>query len=157
MINFNVPGEGEFQIKNVVFDFNGTIAKDGLVLEDFKVKVEELSKKDVNIFVVTADTYGSVREQCKDLPLQIKVFDKDNAAVDKKRIVQMLSSKNTVTIGNGNNDALMFKESVLSICIIGHEGCSTKALLNSDIVVNNIIDAIDLLLNVNRLKATLRG
>ena len=50
----------------------------------------------------------------------------------------------------------MFKNSIISIAVIGKEGCFSKALIEVDIVVNNVIDAIDLLLKNNRIKATLR-
>jgi soluble P-type ATPase len=50
----------------------------------------------------------------------------------------------------------MFENSELSIAIIGEEGCSGKLLLHSDIVVHNIVDAMNLLLNEKRMIATLR-
>gem|GEM_PF-3702367 len=40
--------------------------------------------------------------------------------------------------------------------MVGKEGCYSKALFYADIVVNDIIDAMDLLINPNRLKATLQ-
>jgi len=50
----------------------------------------------------------------------------------------------------------MLEKSELGILIIGEEGASTNALLKSDIVINNIKDAIKLLLNEKRIIATLR-
>ena len=61
-----------------------------------------------------------------------------------------------IGVGNGNNDIDMLKNAELGIAIIGKEGCSVKSLLSADIVVNNIIDAINLLLNEKRMIATLR-
>lgn len=62
----------------------------------------------------------------------------------------------TVAIDNGRNDLEMFKSCILSIAVIGTEGCFAKAIFEADIVVNNVIDAIDLLLKNNRINATLR-
>ena len=45
---------------------------------------------------------------------------------------------------------------VLAIAVIGAEGCFAKNLSEADIVVTNILDALDLLLRENRLRATLR-
>ncbi len=59
-------------------------------------------------------------------------------------------------MGNGSNDELMLKESSIGICIIGQEGCSTRALNSADLAINNIKDALELLIFPNRLKATLR-
>ncbi len=156
MIKFDIPGYNSIEIKNVVFDFNGTIAEDGIINEQTKEKIKELSYKNVNIFIVTADTFGTVAEQSKGLPVKIEIFNNENASQDKKKIVEKLGCNTTVTVGNGRNDIEMFKNSIISIAVIGKEGCFSKSLLAADIVVNNIIDAIDLLLNNNRLKATLR-
>ncbi len=156
MIVIDIPGNKNIILKNVVFDFNGTMAKDGILLPELKEQIEALSQSDVNIFVLTADTNGTVIKQCQDLPVTIEVFNYENASVDKKKIVEKLGFNSTVTIGNGRNDIEMFKNSVISIAVIGSEGCYVKALNEADIVVNHISDAIDLLLIPNRIKATLR-
>lgn len=156
MINVNVPGYKEIEIKNVVFDYNGTIAEDGTISNEVREKIKELSKTEVNIFIVTADTYGTVAKECIGLPIKVEIFDKENATEDKKNIVKNLGEKNTVTIGNGRNDVEMFKNSVVSIAVIGREGCFSKAILEADIVVSSIVDAIDLLIKKDRMKATLR-
>lgn len=156
MIMVDVPGYKSIKVKNVVFDFNGTMAEDGIMIEEIRGKIKELSNKDVNIFILTADTYGTVVKQSKDLPVTVEVFNKENSSEDKKRIVEKLGCDITAAIGNGRNDIEMFKKSTLSIAIIGKEGCFSKAIFEADIIVNNPVDAIDLLLKHNRIKATLR-
>lgn len=121
------------------------------------IKIKELKDNNVNIFVITADTYGTVMEQCIELPVEVEVFNKENASEDKKQIVKKLGYDMTVTIGNGRNDIEMFKNSIISIAVIGKEGCLSKAIFEADIVVNNITDAIDLLLKHNRIIATMRN
>lgn len=156
MIVLDIPGYKSIRIKNVVFDFNGTIAEDGIIISEIKRKIKELSCRDVDIYILTADTYGTVKKQCKQLPVKVEIFDKENASEDKMKIVKELGQDSTVTIGNGRNDIGMFKNSVISIAVIGSEGCFTKAMFTADIVVKNPIDAVDLLLKNNRIKATLR-
>jgi P-type E1-E2 ATPase len=156
MIMIDIPGDKSIIVKNVVFDFNGTIAEDGIIIEEIKEKIKELSNKDINVFILTSDTYGTVAKQSKDLPVTVEVFNKENAAEDKKKIVEKLGCDATVAIGNGRNDTEMFRNSVLSIAVIGKEGCFSKAIFEADIVVNNSIDAVDLLLKPSRIKATLR-
>lgn len=151
-----IPGEKNIEVKNVAFDYNGTIAEDGILIENIEEKIVELSNKKINIYVLTADTFGTVKKQCSKLPVQIKIFDKENASIDKKRIIQRIGSDVTVSIGNGRNDLEMFKSSALSIAVIGKEGCYLKTLFEADIVVNDIVDAIDLMLKPNRIKSTLR-
>jgi len=156
MILLNIPGYKRIEVRNVVFDFNGTIAEDGILIDGIKEKIKELSDKNVNIYILTADTYGSVREQCIGLPVKIETFDKENASGEKKKVIEKLGYDITVTIGNGRNDLEMFESSIISIAVIGKEGCFAKTLFGADIVVNNIMDAIEALLKNNRIKATMR-
>lgn len=157
MIEIDIPGYKSVEIKNVVLDFNGTIAEDGVLIDKVKGKIRKLSDKNINIYVLTADTFGTVSKQCRNLPVKVEVFDKVNAAEDKKKIVGKIGADKTVSIGNGKNDILMFKKSVISVAVIGKEGCFSEAIFNADIVVKSPVDALDLLLNPNRLKATLRS
>lgn len=156
MIMVNIPGYKSIKIENVVFDFNGTIAEDGILLNEVKEKIKELKNKEINIFIVTSDTYGTVIEQCNNLPVKVQVFNKENASQDKKKIVEKLGRDITAAIGNGRNDVEMFKNSIMSVAVIGREGCFAKAAFEADIIVNNPIDAIDLLIKHSRIKATLR-
>lgn len=156
MISIDIPGKGKMQIENLVLDFNGTIAYDGNIKDGIREKIKALNEKEISIYILTADTYHQAKEQCIDLPVELQIFDQDNAAISKREIFNKIDSQYTMTIGNGNNDVELFEESVLSIAVVGDEGCAVKAIFAADIITNNIIDAIDLLLNPQRIKATLR-
>ena len=153
---FSIDTNRAIEINNIVFDFNGTIALDGFLIDGIKEKIFELHYQGVNIYILTADTFGTVKEQCKDLPVKIEIINSENGTAEKKNIIETLGSSATAAIGNGRNDLEMFKSSILSIAVIGKEGCCTKAMFEADIVVCNIIDAIDILLKNKRLKATMR-
>lgn len=157
MLEVHVPGYKDLKIKNVVFDFNGTIAEDGTIKEDTKENIIKLSKLGVKIYVATADTYGTARSKCKDLPLEIKIFEQDKATLSKKNIIEELNKEVTVAVGNGRNDGEMLKDSILSIGVIGREGAFCKSIMDADIVVQDVNHAIELLLYPKRLIATLRG
>lgn len=157
MISTNIPGHKIIEVKNVVFDFNGTIAEDGILIPGVEKLIKELVQNDIKVYVLTADTNGSVKKQCVELPVEIEIFDRENASMCKKEIVERIGGENTVSIGNGKNDIEMFKSSILSIAIIGKEGCYSKTFIESDIVVKSIIDAIELILKPNRLRATMRA
>ena len=156
MVSIDIPGKGKMNIENLVLDFNGTIAYDGNIKNGIREKIQRVHEKGINIYILTADTYHQAAEQCKDMPVTLEIFDVDNAALSKREIVNNIDSKLTMTIGNGNNDVEMFEESILSVAVIGDEGCAVKAIFAADIITNNIDDAIDLLLNPHRIKATLR-
>ena len=156
MVSIDIPGKGKMNIENLVLDFNGTIAYDGNIKNGIREKIQRVHEMGINIYILTADTYHQAAEQCKDMPVTLEIFDVDNAALSKREIVNNIDSKLTMTIGNGNNDVEMFEESILSVAVIGDEGCAVKAIFAAYIITNNIDDAIDLLLNPHRIKATLR-
>ena len=155
MIRIEIPGRERVQAEHVVFDYNGTIAVDGRLSDTFKPMFTELSKK-VIIHVLTADTYGNVRKECEGLPLMVETFPKAGAALCKEEIVKGLSG-GVICIGNGFNDIQMFDASDLSIAVIDREGACAMLLLHADIVVTSMVDAVEMLLKTDRVKATLRS
>ena len=156
MVSIDIPGKGKMNIENLVLDFNGTIAYDGNIKNGIREKIQRVHEMGINIYILTADTYHQAAEQCKDMPVTLEIFDVDNAALSKREIVNNIDSKLTMTIGNGNNDVEMFEESILSVAVIGDEGCAVKAIFAAYIITNNSGVGIDLLLNPHRIKATLR-
>lgn len=143
-------------IDNLLLDYNGTIAKDGKVILGARKILTELAKE-LNIYVITADTNQSVVEELVGLPLKIIIIDGINEAEEKLKALRKLGEDKTAVAGNGNNDILILKESILGIGIINDEGISSGAILNSDIVVKSLEDALSLFLKPKRLRATLRN
>lgn len=156
MLKIIIPGQNDLSIKNIVFDFNGTLATDGRLKPELKEMLSEI-KKFSDIYILSSDTYGSVQNECKGIGIKILILNGDNGSMEKKKFVQMLGTENTICIGNGINDIGMFEACALSIVIMGEEGCSAKALMKADIAVKNSEDALGLLLNPKRITATLRG
>lgn len=155
MIKIEIPGRGDYEIENAVFDYNGTVAVNGEMSENTQKNLKKLSEY-VNIYILTADTYGTVKKKCENLPVSVEAFPTHDAADYKEKIVKSISGQN-ICFGNGYNDIKMFDIADLSVCIIEEEGCSGKLLSHSDIVVNSIDDAFGLVFNTDRIKATLRG
>lgn len=156
MIRIDIPGREKIEIENIVFDYNGTLAVNGKMNQNVKEKLLKL-KKILNVYIVTADTYNTVEKECSDLGIQVKTFPSENAGLWKMNIVKELGGKKTLCMGNGFNDIKMFEESTLSIAVIEEEGCCAKLLMNCDIVVKSIEDGLNLILNTDRIKATLRS
>ena len=147
----DIPNYKEITARNVIFDLNGTLAVDGQIDKEVLDLLKELSKT-YKIVVLTADTLGNAKEIFKGLDsisLEIIRDTEEKTKVAKKYIPY-------ISIGNGNNDIGVFENAQLSIAVIGKEGCSTKLLLSADVVVCDIVDAINLLLKKKRLIATLR-
>ena len=154
-MEIKIPGYGDIEIKNLVLDFNGTLASDGCLINGVAQLIQEVSQT-VNIYVITADTFGSVRHEMKELPVKVIQIETDDERYRKLETIKKLDCKVTATIGNGSNDEWMLKESRLGICIMGPEGCSIKALNHADLVISDIQDALELFIFPNRLIATLR-
>ena len=157
MINISIPGYDDILIKNLILDYNGTLSKDGILIDGVKERLNNIASLGVNIYIITADTNKTVNKQCSDINASVIVVDKDNATNDKLSLVETLGSETSFAIGNGRNDNLMLKASKLSICVIGDEGAYGPNIAVSDIIVTNINDGLDLILQPNRLIATLRG
>ena len=151
-----IPGRKSLDIKNIVFDYNGTLATDGLIPEDVGQMLFELSKE-FKLYVLTADTYGSATKACENYPITLKTFPKENAGQFKADIVKNLNANECACIGNGYNDLGMFDEAALSVAILGEEGACTKTLLHADIAVTDIRHAMNLFLKPSRIIADLRS
>lgn len=156
-VKIDIPGRETIKIKNLLLDYNGTIACDGKVISSVKEKIEAIHEKEIKVHVVTADTHGTVRNQCANMPVEILVFDNENAAENKREIVGSLGAEQCICIGNGFNDGQMFEACSLGIIVMGEEGCSAKSLMKADIVCKSIEEAFDLILKPSRMIATLRG
>lgn len=154
MLTIKIPGREEMTLSHLILDYNGTIAEDGFIIEGIAHRLEAL-RKDLRIYVITADTHGTAAKRCEGLPLEVKTFPTTEVGEIKASEARKLTG-GVVTIGNGFNDIQMSDVADLSICVIGKEGCCGALLTHCDIVVTCIHDALDLLLKTDRVRATLR-
>ncbi|WP_022668982.1 HAD family hydrolase [Desulfospira joergensenii] len=154
-MKIHIPGTGELNIENLLMDYNGTLAVDGRIMDGVKEKINELASR-VNIHVITADTFGSVEKTLKDTDCTVFVLPRENQDLGKLEYLKNLGPEKTVCVGNGANDCLMLKESVLGIAVLLEEGLTVSALTASDILVKDILDVFSYLEKPDRLKACLR-
>jgi len=155
MIKVDIPGFGNLRLKNLVCDFSGTLSFDGKLIDGALDRLEKLTDK-LHIYIITADTHGNVKNELGGKNFNITLINGDNEHLQKKQFIVELGTDSVVAIGNGANDYKMLNAAKVGIAVCLDEGLSTRAMLSSDIVINSIIDALDLLLYPNRLKATLR-
>lgn len=150
-----IPGRGTVTLKSLVLDYNGTLALDGELLPRVKDTINQLSKE-FSITVITADTFGTVKAACSNLPVKVKVLESQDHTQEKALFVQNLGAETTLAIGNGTNDQDMLSMAGIGVLVLGPEGCSCEALNKADILVRSIEDAFALLIHPKRLIATLR-
>ena len=156
MMTFNIPGFGESQLEYLVMDYNGTLAVDGIFIAGVKERLTALADK-LELHIITADTFGLVKKQVGALPVKLTIIKKEDQAQEKLKYVHKLDAQKTVSIGNGRNDARMLEAARIGIACLQAEGAAQEAVTRADILVRDINDALDLLLNPLRLKATLRN
>ena len=151
-----IPNYKTLTLTNIVLDYNGTLAKDGVLKEKVKTLLPKLTSS-YKVHVITADTFGSVKKEVEAYDVVVKVLTSDNHTVEKEVYVKSLKAESCVAVGNGNNDASMIKSAELGIALLGDEGCATQTILQSDLVCKTIEDALELFIYPKRLIATLRS
>ncbi|MBI3244182.1 MAG: HAD hydrolase family protein [Chloroflexi bacterium] len=155
MIDLDIPGRGSLRLEHLVLDVNGTIAKDGRLI-DKAVRPLNTLKDRLTIHLLTADTYG--KQDTIDVMLGLKAtrLKPGNEAEQKADYVRGLGAEKVVAMGNGANDAAMLKAAVIGVAVLGDEGLAVEALQAADIFVPGPVEALNLLEFPTRLIATLR-
>jgi soluble P-type ATPase len=156
LIEIIVPGYRSLCLQHLVMDYNGTLAQDGRLLEGVKPRLDSLVAL-IHLHVITADTFGIARNQLNGLPCKLEILPVEEQAQAKLAYVEVLGRDQVVAIGNGRNDRLMLAGAALGIAIVQEEGASTETLSAADVVMPDILSALDMLLFPKRLIATLRS
>jgi len=158
MKKINIPNYGEILIKNIIFDINGTIQFQGKISDEIVKKFQEI-KEIYNIYLISADTRGNLIQLAEKLGVKfIKINPKEiSEAEAKNNELEKLGKRETIAIGNGNNDSLMLKNALFGILLIGREGATTKSLLNSDVIFTDTLDILDFLKDEKAIIGTLRS
>lgn len=156
MIEITIPGSGKIQLEHLVLDYNGTLARDGDLLEGVAERIIALAQV-FTVHVVTADTFGKVQAAMAGLPCTVRILPQTDQGHAKMAYVWQLNRSRVAAIGNGRNDRLMLQAARLGIMILGPEGASVDTLHAADVAVPSIHAAFDLLQHPLRLVATLRS
>jgi P-type E1-E2 ATPase len=155
MIEFHIPGKGIIQIEHLVSDVNGTLAVDGQLLDGVKRLIKDLQDR-LEIHLLTANTHGKQYIIDQQLGLQAVIIKPGNEGAQKEEYVSHLGAEHVIAIGQGANDSNMIKRASLGICILSQEGTAIETLLAADLVVPDILTALELLEHPLRIVASLR-
>jgi soluble P-type ATPase len=129
LLEIDIPGADSLRLEHLVADYNGTLARAGVLLPGVAEALGSLAQK-LDLHVVTADTFGQVR--------------------------QALGTARCASLGNGRNDRLMLAAAELGIAVTQGEGAAVESLLAARVAAPDIGVALGLLLHPGRLAATLR-
>lgn len=156
MLSVDVPGYGKLEIEYVVFDYNGTIAIDGKLIDGVREGMDELSNV-LGFHVITADTFGLVQSELEGVKCRLTIIPEKDQAAYKLDYVSKLGLGRSVCVGNGRNDRRMLKEALLGVALLQEEGLASETLLASDLVFRNVMDLFACLKEPKRLVASLRS
>jgi len=154
MIDIQRPGQEPLGIEFILLDFEGTLALDRRVHPKAKDKINLLSKR-TKIYILVKEEKERAVEDLRKVKAEIIAFEEAKAPEEKLLLLRQLGPAKTVAIGNGADDAAMIEEAGLGICVISKEGAAGGAVQKADLVVFDIVDALDFLLKPLRQKATL--
>lgn len=152
-MKYNVPGIGELELRTIILDLNGTLSIGGEIPDGVKERLLKLKELGYKILFFTGNTRGNADKLAEQLGVDW-VLAEDGEA--KKQQALKLHPETCVSIGNGLIDLELMKIVKLRIVTLQAEGVHVQTLLNSDVVIPSINDALDLLLDSSRLVATLR-
>lgn len=166
MVEISIPRFGperspsdKLVIKTIVSDYTGTLSCGGRLTPGVKDRLRRL-KAYLDIHVVSSDSFGMAQGQLATISLEPYILRTDKHDEEKREYVQSRGPSAVAAFGNGRNDALMLKAvkdaGGLAVAVDNGEGCSVEAIQNAHIFIVGISNALDLLLEPIRCKATLR-
>lgn len=156
MLRIEIPGRQVLELEHLVLDVNGTLAVDGVLLDGVEDAINEL-KKELDITLLTADTFGRGAELADRLGVRLKVLIPGDERKQKEACIRQLGEASCAAIGQGANDEWMLKRAALGICVLSKEGTAVATLRAADIVARDGVEALQLLCHPRRLVATLRS
>ena len=147
-----IPGADVLRLRHLLIDFNGTIARDGRLVEGVAGRLADLSRV-LEVEVLTGDTYGTVAQALSGLAVRHTVVC---TGADKTARAQALLGEGVAAVGNGRNDVDMLRTATLGVAVLGPECSHALTLTAAQLVAPDILSALDLFLQPQRLIAGLR-
>lgn len=152
-MTYDIPGQSQLDIQTIILDLNGTLSVAGTIPEGVKERINKLKEKGFKLILFTGNTRNDADELSTSLGIEYKLAKNTE---DKKNLALELGAETCASIGNGLIDLDLMKAVKLRIVTLQAEGVHVQTLLNSDIIIPNINDALDLFIDEQRLVATLR-
>jgi soluble P-type ATPase len=152
-MKYIVPGIGEIELRTLILDLNGTLAVKGEILQGVSERLTRLKELGYRILFFTGNTRNNADEIAAKLGIEWILAE---SGTEKRDEALKLEPSACVSIGNGLIDLELMKVVKLRIVTLQSEGVHVQTLMNSDIVIPTINDALDLLIDPATLVATLR-
>ena len=153
MIAIQRPGQPPLEADFLLIAFEGTLATDRRVHPKAKDKINLLSKR-LKIYVLTTSERDAMEEALRRVKAEVVFIPEGGASEAKLELLRQLGRERAVALGSGLSDVPMLEEAAFGICVLNREGTVAEAITKADLVVMNILDALDFLLKPLRQKAT---
>lgn len=147
-----IPGAPVLRLQHLLLDFNGTIALDGRLIDGVAARLQQLGRV-LDVEVLTGDTYGTVAQALHGLGLRHTVVRHGD---DKTARARALRPAGVAALGNGRNDVDMLRAATLGVAVLGPECSHALVLAAAQLVAPDIVAALDLFVQPQRLVAVLR-
>lgn len=159
MISLDIPGFGLREIARVVSDYSGTHSIAGTIRPAVRDRLARLAES-VEVHILTSDTFGTAERELRGLPVTLHLLEGAGHDEQKRAYALELDPRHVAAFGNGNNDRLLLRTvrdaGGLAIAVDNGEGCAVDTILSANLFIHGAENALDLLLDINRCKATLR-
>lgn len=152
-VTIALPGSAQVRLEHLLLDVNGTLTRDGRLLDGVAEAVGSLTDA-LSVRLLSADTFGTANAVAEELGATVEIVQHGE---EKRAAVERLGRERCAAIGNGRNDVAMLGDAALGIAVIGPEGACADALAAADMVCYSVLDALALLTEPNRVMATLRA
>ncbi|WP_298293771.1 hypothetical protein [Thiomonas sp.] len=151
-LTLTIPGAPVLRLQHLLLDFNGTIALDGRLIDGVAARLQQLGRV-LDVEVLTGDTYGTVAQALHGLGLRHTVVRHGD---DKTARARALRPAGVAALGNGRNDVDMLRAATLGVAVLGAECSHALVLAAAQLVAPDIVAALDLFVQPQRLVAVLR-
>jgi soluble P-type ATPase len=157
-ILIEIPGFGSREIRTIVSDFTGTLARGGRIAPGVRKKLLTLLDR-VDLQIMSSDSFATAAKELKGI-VKPKLLGGKRHDIEKQDYVKGFDLPHVAAFGNGNNDRLLLKTvkeaGGMAIAVDNGEGCAIDALVNAHVFIVGAANALNLLLEVRSCKATLR-
>src|SRR5438874_3414234 len=86
MIDVAIPGHGRLALEHLVCDYNGTLARDGVLLDGVAARLTALAAK-LTVHVVTGDTFGTALRSLQGLSCAVTLLPSEGQVQAKHAFV----------------------------------------------------------------------
>jgi len=150
---YEIPDAEPLDLRTIILDLNGTLSVSGVVPDGVQERITKLKQRGFEIILFTGNTRGNANELAQSLGIEWRLAA--NGA-EKRDLALKMNPEYCVSIGNGLIDLELMKVVKFRMVTIQAESVHVQTLLNSDVIVPTIINALDMLLDPNILIATIR-